>query len=189
MKSLQRPVIWLACFFLGALVHSLIPAAHVVKGKPSSPPFDNTSKNQRPDINAGNLSPEEVVAEQICAMREALVAPERLADCYSFASPENRKQTGPFSRFATMVMRPPYDYLARSSTWQIGRATIERDHASVVVSTYHDDQEWRAYRFLLRRYEQPPYHGCWLTESVRVLEPLGTQELEHGSTREEGLRD
>jgi hypothetical protein len=155
-----------SCFILGSLCWSIFSS------------WGNSVNHRRLEIDQHvdfhipqrHYSPAEVVTLQITSIREFAVSPDRLATCYSLASPENREVTGPLKRFADMIMTPPYDRLASCQSWQVGRAVIEDNYAAVMVSTISSDGSGVAFRFLLQLHTEPPYDGCWLTEAVQVLE-------------------
>ena len=114
------------------------------------------------------LSPADVVTLQVNSIRDAIVDPTKLKVCYSLASPENRKHTGPLRRFAEIVMLPPYDRLAKCVDWQVGGAVIENDLAAVLVSTISQDGGVSGFRFILQRHDSS-MRNCWLTEGVQCL--------------------
>ena len=161
-----------ACFILGSLCWSIFSTV----GGPSKADTPDEHRFINTDIPKSHFSPAEVVALQVQSIRDSIKAREQLVVCYSLASPQNREVTGPFARFAEMIMTPPYDRLAVCTDWQVGVAAIEKDYAAVLVSTVSKDGETTAFRFLLHRHEEAPYKGCWLTEAVQVLEQVPTSE-------------
>lgn len=58
-----------------------------------------------------DLSPRTVVRAQLMALREAAEDPEAMGVVFAFASPANRRVTGPLPRFDAMVRSPPYGVL------------------------------------------------------------------------------
>ena len=114
------------------------------------------------------LSPADVVTLQVNSIRNAVGDLEKLKVCYSLASPENRKATGPFSRFSELVMLPPYDRLANCVDWQIGGTVVEQDFAAVLVSTISEGGDVSGFRFILQRQDFKA-RSCWLTEGVQNL--------------------
>ncbi len=114
-------------------------------------------------------SPVNVVTMQISAMRDSLQDPARLQTCYSLASPKNREFTGPYQRFAIMIMQPPYDLLATCKEWRVAAAAIENRDAAVLVTAHPSEGPALAFRFLLHQYEEAPFSDCWLTEGVDIL--------------------
>ena len=164
-----------ACFLLGSLCWSIFSS---IGGPSQIDATDSSDVNQfvDTDIPKSHFSPAEVVALQVQSIRDSVAEPERLTVCYSFASPENRKVTGPFATFAQMIMMPPYDRLATCQDWQVGSATIEQGYAAVLVSTVGKGGDATAFRFLLHQHDEAPFTGCWLTEAVQVLEQVRTSD-------------
>lgn len=121
------------------------------------------------DIPQPQFSPSDVVTLQVNSIRDAVGDRAKLKVCYSLASPENRKHTGPFQRFAEIVMLPPYDRLATCIDWQVGGAVIDKDLAAVLVSTITLNGEVSGFRFILKR-QASSMRKCWLTEGVQLLE-------------------
>ena len=120
------------------------------------------------DIPQPQLSPSDVVKLQVNSIRDAVGDIAKLKVCYSLASPENRKHTGPFRKFAEIVMLPPYDRLSTCVDWQVGGAVIDKDLAAVLVSTISSDGEISGFRFILR-VQACSLGNCWLTEGVQLL--------------------
>ncbi len=123
-------------------------------------------------------SPVNVVAMQISAMRDSLQDPARLQTCYSLASPKNREFTGPYQRFAIMIMQPPYDLLATCKEWRVAAAAVEDRDAAVLVTAHPAEGPAIAFRFLLHQYEEAPFSDCWLTEGVDILPIVPEREEE-----------
>lgn len=128
------------------------------------------------------LAPEDVVNLQVHSIRDAVQDISRLKVCYSLASPGNRSSTGPFSRFAVLVMKPPYDRLALCSDWQLGSTFVDRNLAAVLVTTISAQGEVSGFRFVLQR-QDFPQPDCWLTESVQFI-PDGTEGFKATAVRE-----
>ena len=181
MSAVQRLVALIVCFGLGLAVCGVVLFNRSTAVNPSQAlPIDDESDAQYVDVTLASkdATPEQVVTQQLNSLQASLTDPSQLKTCYSLASPENRKLTGPFNRFAAMVMQPPYDQLARCTTWQVGSAEIEEDYAAVLVSTINNREQPQAFRFLLRLHGRAPYEGCWLTDAVQVLQPMN--ELSSG---------
>ncbi|TWT69828.1 DUF4864 domain-containing protein [Crateriforma conspicua] len=115
------------------------------------------------------LGPADVVAIQLESMRKGAVDPEQLKLCFAFASPSNRRLTGPFERFQRLVVEPPFAALIGHRHGLIGRPQIRGDEAMVLVSIDNADGQTRAYQFYLIRQNEPPFDGCWMTEAVTPL--------------------
>jgi hypothetical protein len=160
-----RIVLTIAFFLAGGICASFLvnsPASSTSIQRSSEPEGDSSLPNRR-------LTPEQVVECQVAAMVAAKENPEMLRACYGLASPANRSLTGPYQRFAEMVLAPPYDHLGECVSWQTGTARIEQRNAIVLVTSLAADGTARAYRFYLSKQRDEPYKDCWMTESVEAL--------------------
>ena len=88
-----------------------------------------------------------------------------------FASPSNRRAVGSVSDYARLISDGSY---APMLSWDSVRYTPERvsDTAWVEVITFENATETGRYEFRLStsRTDTERYEGCWMTESVRVLQ-------------------
>lgn len=151
-------------------------------GKPVSVNPRNSSNSAPADridltLPKPELTPREVVEIQLDSWRASAEDPDALIAAYSMASPQNRQQTGPFQRFASMVSSEPFNALPEGDQWLIGEEHIEDNFATVLVSLTRQD-EILAFRFYLRKQEEPPYTDCWMTDTVepQQLADLPTEE-------------
>ena len=154
-----------ACFVVG--ISCWFTFVFFVSGINSSEPLI-VEQELDTSIPQPDLSPADVVTMQVHSIRSAVFDPKKLGVCYSLASPENRLQTGPFSRFSELVMQPPFDRLANCVDWQLGGTVLDKDFAAVFVSVVSKDGVASGFRFILRQQELEG-RRCWLTEGVQVL--------------------
>jgi hypothetical protein len=114
-----------------------------------------------------DLSPADVVRIQLDALRLNDAADRGIALAYRFASPENRRTTGPLERFALMLQTGPYAAMLQARSFAIERAEVRGNVArvSVVVIT---PSRVVGYTFYLSRDYRATCSGCWLTDSVLV---------------------
>ena len=119
-------------------------------------------------VSQAALSPSDVVTLQVRSIRESIDDEEKLKVCYSLASKENRRHTGPFSRFSKMVTLPPYDRLANCVDWQLGGTVVDKEFAAVLVSTVSNQGDISGFRFILQR-QACDGEICWMTEGVDHL--------------------
>ena len=87
---------------------------------------------------------------------------------YNFASPANRRATGPFDRFVKMVTGPRYAPMVDHVEATTG--PIERDggRAEQRVTLTGPDGRTATYVFGLSNERSGDLDGCWLTDSVRL---------------------
>ncbi|MGB7325933.1 MAG: hypothetical protein WBD31_13745 [Rubripirellula sp.] len=140
-----------------------------------------------PTVADPTFSPEEVVRLQLASLHEAAEHPERLVECFSLASPENRLNTGPLSRFAELIRDKSYFPLLGHQNAMIGRAKVIDGHAVVMATIVAVDDKAYSFEFLLSRYrptestsgpliadaagvdERQPVDDagmCWMTDGV-----------------------
>jgi hypothetical protein len=89
---------------------------------------------------------------------------------FNFASPANRASTGPLSRFAEMVKTPVYGLMIdfREATQE--PIAVSGDHARQIVHITGSDGTAAAFVFEQSRQSKPPFHDCWMTDSVLPVE-------------------
>ncbi len=85
---------------------------------------------------------------------------------YNFASPANRRTTGPFDRFVQMVTGPQYAPMVDHVEATTG--PMERDGSSAEqrVTLTGPDGRTATYVFGLSNERQGELDGCWLTDRV-----------------------
>ena len=116
--------------------------------------------------------PDEVVRIQIRALgdndRPHPDAGIELA--FGFASPANRKATGPLPRFIEMVRNPAYRPMLDHRGARYGKLEREGNHASQTVILKTRDGSRVGYLFQLSRQTEAPFKDCWMTDSVMRFE-------------------
>ena len=89
---------------------------------------------------------------------------------FRFASPANRKVTGPLPRFIEMVRNPAYRPMLNHRGARYGKLKLDGNHASQTVILKSRDDGRVGYLFQLSRQTEAPYKGCWMTDSVMRFE-------------------
>jgi len=116
-----------------------------------------------PAAPADTLTPREVVAAQLEALREN--TPAGLARVFAFASPANQAVTGPSARFAQML-RAAYPELLGHRSAHYGELLIEDGAAAQAVEIIAADGHGHRYVFMLSKQAGGDCTGCWLTDGV-----------------------
>jgi len=118
-----------------------------------------------------DLSPTEVVRLQVEALGENDTPYEEagIEAAFQFASPANKRATGPLERFRrlfdTAAYRPMIDHLgARTSEAQV-RGDVAR--VGVVLTSERGRQV--GYLFRLSKQADAPHEGCWMTDGVQRI--------------------
>lgn len=125
---------------------------------------------------ASGLSPEEVVKAQLDLLQNDDLLPFNagLRAAYAFASPASRAAAGPFERFVLLLATPEYAPLIGFTQARLDPMIASRRKAYQRVRVLQHDGEWADYLFILSRQPEPPYAGCWMTDSVIRVGQDGT---------------
>ena len=122
-----------------------------------------------PAIGADKPHPDLTPAQVVEAQVEALQFNDRptpdagIATAFRFASPDNRKVTGPLPRFAQIVRAPGYRPLIDHRVAGYGALIVRGDVALRRVTVVADDGQGIEYEF---RLSKDPESGCWFTDGV-----------------------
>lgn len=121
----------------------------------------------RAEINpAPALEPEEVTRIQLEALQTNSPENEGIALTYRFASPDNRKVTGPLPRFVAMVRSPPYDRLLNHRHVEFGPVGIVDKRAYQPIMVTDADGGQARYLWILSRQDSGEFQDCWMTDAV-----------------------
>ena len=118
------------------------------------------------------LKPNDVVRLQLLAMQQNDDSDFGIEVTFRFASPANKKQTGPLKRFISLVRIPSYRPLLNHINATFIELTVEEVFAvqDVIITTYNGERI--GYRFRLSIQKGPLYPGCWMTDSVTPFKVL-----------------
>lgn len=121
----------------------------------------------RPKPNP-SFSPDDVVRIQLQALREnnAAQGDSGIALVFDFASPSNKKSTGPLERFVTVVRAPAYQPMLNHRRAERGPVLFNGNEARQRVTLTAADGETASYVFLLSKQPDGPYKDCWMTDGV-----------------------
>ena len=116
------------------------------------------------------LSPGDVIRIQLEALRHNDEQDRGIAVAFRFASPANRANTGPLSRFTAMIKEGPYALMLdfRDATYDPVETISGRARQRVTLT---GTRERMTYWFYLSRQSEAPCEGCWMTDAVFVEQP------------------
>ena len=126
------------------------------------------------------LSPADVVRIQIESLRINGLSDNGIYTTYRFASPSNKRVTGPYERFAQMIKSPPYRAMLNARTIAYGNIRISDTRAIQEVRLTGADGINITYIFFLRRQSDAPFEGCWMTEAVIAKPAEGNPDYNLG---------
>jgi hypothetical protein len=113
-----------------------------------------------------DFSPEQVVAIQLRAFQENDEKDRGIETVFGFASPENKKYTGPLDFFKAMVKNPTYEALLNLKKYDARKVHIEGNSAQQIVVITDKNGKKAAFLFTLTRQTEGLHKGCWMTSSV-----------------------
>ena len=115
-----------------------------------------------------SLSPRDVVSIQIEALKNNDIPYENrgIEVTFNFASPANKRMTGPFESFKVMVRSPTYGPMINHRNATYENLKVKGDVAQVDVIMMSKDGENVGYRFILSRQHGNQYEGSWMTDTV-----------------------
>ena len=118
------------------------------------------------------LSPGDVIRIQLEALRHNDDQDRGIAVAFRFASPANRANTGPLSRFIAMIENGPYALMLDFREADYGPVETATDQARQRV-TLTGARTTMTYWFYLSRQSEAPYEDCWMTDAVYIERPTG----------------
>ena len=148
-------------------------------------PLEPTYQTPNP-VPSPELAPSEVVRIQVEALRENGPLNDGIELTYRFASPGNKRSTGPLDRFIEMVRSAPHDRLLNHLDADYGRLAVagEEAYQTVVITDNKGDE--LAYVWVLSRQGKGAFKDCWMTDAVipaqrpvqrRLTQHFGTQQM------------
>ncbi len=112
------------------------------------------------------LKPSEVVRIQVDALRTNSPSNKGIELTYRFASPGNKRSTGPLDRFTEMVRSAPYDRLLNHLSARYGPVAVSDNEAYQIVIITDKEGEEVAYIWVLSRQSEGEFRDCWMTDAV-----------------------
>jgi hypothetical protein len=115
-----------------------------------------------------SLSPQDVVSIQVEALGNNDIPYENrgIEVTFNFASPANKRMTGPLERFAAMVRNPTYGPMIDHRGAAYEGLVMEGNSARIDVILTSKEGIYLGYRFFLSRQQGNEYEGSWMTDAV-----------------------
>ena len=173
----------LTSLFLSVLAVSPTVFA-VVLPKTPAPQFEGP-------VPSPELEPADVVRIPVEALRGDSLLDDGVVVSYRFASPANKRITGPLARFANMVHSPPYDRLLNHRVARYSPIAISGDEAHQIVIVTDTKGGETPYHWVLALQAEGEYKDCWMTDAVipveRPKQHETLQSFSHTGARYDGL--
>ena len=161
-------------FAIATGVFSLILASAPVVGAKTNPNGTHAHGELNP---TPELDPSDVIRIQLDALRSNAVGNEGIAITYRFASPDNRKVTGPLPRFVAMIRSPPYDRLLNHKRVEYGPVRIVNQKAYQPIVVTDAGGQNVGYLWVLSRQDSGKFKDCWMTDAVISTEKSEPQRF------------
>ena len=115
-----------------------------------------------------SLSPQDVVSIQIEALQNNDIPYEDrgIEVTFNFASPANKRMTGPLERFKAMVRNPVYGAMINHRSAKYENLLVEGEFARIDVVLNTKEGAYLGYRFILSRQHGNEHEGSWMTDAV-----------------------
>jgi len=110
------------------------------------------------------LTPQEVVEFQLTALQSA--ADGGIEATFRFASPANKKMTGPIARFSRLFDSAQYQPMLDNKGTEIRLVSNDGFTAELLAGVVDDSGDLHWYRFRLSKQNESPYLNCWMTDAV-----------------------
>ncbi|HEX9924170.1 MAG TPA: DUF4864 domain-containing protein [Anaerolineae bacterium] len=124
------------------------------------------------------LLPDEVVQIQIEALQFNDSKDRGIEITFRFASPGNKRFTGPLPRFTQMLRNPLYRSMLNHKSATYEPINIDGTAASQLVTLVDLEGNSIVYLFALSKQSEPPCLGCWMTDSVGIIAVKRTNNQE-----------
>ena len=117
----------------------------------------------RPD-----LSPADVVRIQVAALggNDAPHIDAGIETAFRFASPLNKRSTGPLARFRLIARSPTYRPLLNHVRAEYGGLRRRGGEVALPVIVTTPAGRRVGYTFFLSKQTRRPFQGCWMTDGV-----------------------
>lgn len=120
------------------------------------------------------LTPEQVVRIQLNALRNNDPRNRGIEVAFRFASPGNKRQTGPLPRFISMMQHGPYRLMLAYENVAYHPMEVVEDRARQRVTLIGAGLVVD-YEFYLTRQAAGACLGCWMTDAVIARKASGLQ--------------
>lgn len=121
--------------------------------------------------------PDQVVQIVMDALQNNDDRDSGIVTTFNFASPGNKKLTGPVDRFIPMVKSRAYQPMINFQAAEYGELKLSEDKGSAeqTVTLMSAGGEEAVYVFHLSKQPDGEFKGCWMTDGVIRVRPKGPQ--------------
>lgn len=152
-------------FGVPGVLRPLLLALAAVAGLALAPGGAGAQEILQPDPA---FSPKKVVSIQLKALQrnDTPEADAGIRQTWAFAHPANRRMTGPYSRFRSMIKMPSYEPLLGHSKHLIEKVEQADAAARFAVTVTARNGKVYAYQWEVRKIAEGEHAGAWATTAV-----------------------
>tara|TARA_B100000767_G_scaffold192889_1_gene180043 strand:- start:359 stop:859 length:501 start_codon:yes stop_codon:yes gene_type:complete len=94
---------------------------------------------------------------------------------WEFAHPNNKKNTGPLSKFKIMLKGASYEMLLNHLEHEVFEVQLTDNIASYEVTILDKSKKYYKFKWIVEKHiKEGPLKDCWLTVMVSAPQPLGS---------------
>lgn len=169
----RPPIRPLPCaVLLGVIAATLLvgglPPRAAASASPSAVPLAMVAPTDSLPQPTPDLAPAQVVRLQVEALanNDTPRANAGIETAFRFASPANKRATGPLERFQMLFDTPTYGPMIDHASAQYSAPQVNGRTAQVGAILTTKDGERVGYLFRLSKQAEGPYEACWMTDAV-----------------------
>jgi len=123
-----------------------------------------------------SLAPLDVVMIVMNALRQNDIPKKNrgIAITFNFASPANKRVTGPIGRFVKMVSGPIYGDMLDHQGAEYENILVTGDQARIDVVIRSAVGRFVGFRFFLTKQQHNKFEGSWMTDGVMPIEVVSS---------------
>ncbi|MFT5219314.1 MAG: hypothetical protein ACI9LO_002502 [Planctomycetota bacterium] len=157
MKSIRKHYLQALLILCG--IGFLLPASSALQNSPLSVVLPQPQSD---------LKPEEVVKIVVNALANNDLPRQNagIETTFNFASPENKRNTGPLSKFSQMVRNDRFAVMLDHASSDFSEVVLSGDSAMQLVRITSGKGAHTVFAFRLSRQQDGPFQGMWMTDAV-----------------------
>ena len=121
------------------------------------------------------LLPYDVVKIQLEALKNNNKDDDGIKQTWLFAHPDNKKYTGPYERFKTMILGQQYKFLLNHSSHKINLISNSPNTFVYGIEIMDNDKKLFFYEWHVQKGNDANCNNCWFTSAV-------SQPFDQGNT-------
>jgi hypothetical protein len=118
-----------------------------------------------------DLSPQEVIGLIMESLRQNDKEDIGIETTFNFASPANKRATGPLVNYIHQVKKPLFHPILNFSSYKTSDLVSDGECAQQIIITRNEEGADSGFLLTLTKQEAGLYTDCWMMDSVRRVNP------------------